>query len=111
MKKEYRRRKVSSAMKKYVEFVLCRDMIPYRYEEKDDYYYFYVASSNKRFTEVVEDALCEKQREEGGMDIPVYSFQTTENEAKMKRLRILNKTNSYMLLKGKSVKLFNEKYN
>ena len=60
---ESRVRKVSSVMKPYIVLVLKRDGIPFVYTKVEDDYVFTIQISNRRFTEVLEDALCEKQRE------------------------------------------------
>lgn len=79
-------RKVSSVMKPYIEFVLKRDEIPYKMKRKSDCWLFQMDISNRRFTEVLEDALCEKQRSRYISHIPVYSFRTLMNREKLGRL-------------------------
>lgn len=101
-----KKRKVSSAMKPYIEFVLKRDGIPYEAERESDYWMFTMSISNRRFTEVLEDALCEKQRNQYKSRIPVYSFRTLKNRDKLERLMCLNQKRGYHILKQDETKYF-----
>ena len=55
--------------------------------------------SNRRFTEVVEDAKCEKQRHEQNSGVPVYSYRTLKNKGKHKWLLALNGKRGFHVLK------------
>lgn len=101
-----KKRKVSSAMKPYIEFVLKRDRIPYEAKRESDYWMFTMSISNRRFTEVLEDALCEKQRNQYKSRIPVYSFRTLKNRDKLERLMCLNQKRGYHILKQDETKYF-----
>lgn len=93
-----KKRKVSSAMEPYVRFVLQRDKIPFSVEQNGNDYLFAIPVSSRRFTEVIEDALCEKQRESYLSRIPVYSARTLKNREKLKRLMRLNNRQGYHVL-------------
>lgn len=90
---------VSMVMKPYVSFVLKRDHIPYQCEPDKENYKFWIPISNRRFTEVLEDALCEKQRRETWSKTPVYSLRTLRNSQKMKRLIHLNGRKGFRILR------------
>ena len=57
-----RTRKVSSAMEPYIKFVLERDGIPYQMEKRPDFWLFQLDIRNRRFTEVLVEAICGKHR-------------------------------------------------
>ena len=99
-------RKVSSVMKPYIIFVLQRDEIPYICCKEKNCYYFFMSISNRRFTEVLEDALCEKQRENYISRTPVYSYRTLMNRQKLHRLQTLNKRKGYHVLKADEKRYF-----
>lgn len=101
-----RRRKVSSAMKPYIAYVLERDKIPYQTKEMSGFWLFQMDITNRRFTEVLEDALCEKQRNKYISRIPVYSFRTLMNSEKLERLMKLNQRRGYHILKQDELKYF-----
>ena len=82
---------VSDEMLPYVLAVLERDNIFYRVDKNQ----VTVPLSGNQFHIVVEDAACEKERRY----IPVYSFRTLQNKEKFARLRRLNKTPAFHLLK------------
>lgn len=103
---ESRVRKVSSVMKPYIVLVLKRDGIPFVYTKVEDDYVFTIQISNRRFTEVLEDALCEKQRERYISRIPVYSYRTLMNQSKLQRLQKLNNRSGYHVLKADEEKYF-----
>ena len=88
MNKEIRKKiKVSQFMWPYVQFVLLRDEISYEVKEKQtNTLLLSFGGSGKRFTEVLEDALCEKQRVESASNVPVYSYRTIRDHKKRLRL-------------------------
>lgn len=96
---EDKRRKVSSVMEPYIKFVLKRDHIPAHSWKEGDHYIFAMNISSRRFTEVLEDALCEKQREKYLSNTPVYSYRTLKNPEKLRRLMELNNRRGYHILK------------
>lgn len=97
--------KVSKEMREYVEKVLNRDGIPYQFDDEGTS--VKVPVSGNRFHIVVEDALCEKQRHDCSPHIPVYSYHTLMNQNKLKRLRTINKTNGFIILKKDRRRYFN----
>lgn len=96
---------VSREMKEYVEQVLKRDDIPYQFTESGNS--VTVPLSGNRFHIVVEDALCEKQRHDCSPHIPVYSYRTLMNRDKLNRLRTINKTNGFIILRKDRRRYFN----
>ena len=87
MKEKIRAFNVSDGIKPYLERVMQRDCIPYRFKENN---VIETPLSGNAFHIVIEDALCEKQR--GDIrDIPVYSYRTITNPKKFKRLREINR--------------------
>ena len=91
-------RKVSRVMCPYVKEVLKRDCIPYTVSKTENGYLFDMPLKNKEFTVVLEDALCEKQRDTTICRIPVYSVRTYKNKPKFERLRKLNGNNGFRIL-------------
>ena len=91
-------RKVSRVMCPYVKEVLRRDCIPYTVTKTDEGYLFDIPLKNKEFTVVLEDALCEKQRDKTMCRIPVYSLRTYKNKKKFERLRKLNGKKGFRIL-------------
>ena len=88
-------RKVSAFMLPYVEFVLKRDNIPYAVEGISNE--VVTNLSSRQFTVVVNDALCEVQRQEAATKCPVYSLKTLRNKEKFARLQRLNGTNAFRI--------------
>lgn len=94
MKERVRAFNVSEGIKPYLERVMQRDRIPYRFTENN---IIETCISGNAFHIAVEDALCEKERGDV-RDIPVYSYRTITNPRKFKRLREINKMNSFKIL-------------
>lgn len=92
-------RKASFVMEPYIESVLQRDQIPYQRKRKEDHTEFWLDISNRRFREVVEDALCEKQRMESCSKTPVYSMRTIRNREKRNRLALFYGKKGFHILK------------
>jgi len=101
-----KKRKVSSAMEPYVRFVLQRDEIAFSVEKNGNDYFFTIPVSSRRFTEVIEDALCEKQRDCYLSRTPVYSARTLKNREKLKRLMRLNNRQGYHVLAADQEKYY-----
>ncbi len=82
---------VSLAIWPYMKNVLERDDIIYSVHYINHEKLLLDANiSARRFTEVMEDTLCEKQRETTRSKVPVYSYRTLKNKDKRKRLINLN---------------------
>ena len=92
---ETRKRKSSEVMLPYIISVLKRDEIPYEVEKGC---IISAPISNRGFTEILEDALCEKQRDETECKIPVYSYRTIRNPEKFSRLKKLNGKKGFHVL-------------
>lgn len=97
--------KVSKEMREYVEQVLKRDKIPYQFDNEGTS--VIVPVSGNRFHIVVEDALCEKQRHDCSPHIPVYSYRTLMNQNKLNKLRTINKTRGFIVLRKDRRRYFN----
>ena len=89
--------KTSKAMMPYIIAVLQRDHIPFEIRPGEKI--FLPETSNRGFTIVLEDALCEKQRENTQNKLPVYSYRTIRNPKKLERLRKLNGRRGFHYLK------------
>lgn len=94
MKENYRAFNVSEGIKPYLERVMQRDRIPYAFRENN---MIETTLSGNAFHIAIEDALCEMERGDS-RDIPVYSFRTITNPKKFRRLREINKMNSFKIL-------------
>ena len=94
-------KRLGHEMWKYMKMVLDRDGIEYEYDEKTGE--VHSGMSARRFKEALEDAFCEKQRDETpDGSIPVYSLKTLHNPEKLRRLKKLNGTGCFVVL-GKDV--------
>lgn len=93
--------KVSDVMWPYVHKVLERDGYSnMSFKSTNDGIILEVEGmSNRRFSEVVEDAKCEKQKHEQSSGIPVYSYRTLKNKRKRKRLFALNGKRGFHVLR------------
>lgn len=69
-------RKVSCFMKPYIEEVFIRDEIAYEFIPYENGFMCRTELSKSGFTEALEDAFCEIQKEESCSNIPVYSLRT-----------------------------------
>lgn len=92
--------RISDVMWPYIKTVLIRDgYTNIRTLTVNDGSYLDIDGiSNRRFSEIMEDAQCEKQRCEGNPDIPVYSYRTLKNRAKRNRLFRINKRHGFHVL-------------
>ena len=96
---------VSSVMLPHVQTVLVRDHISYQIKQEciskgeESVRLLLPETSNREFTVILEDALCEKQREETQSKIPVYSYRTLRNLEKRNRLMSLNGMKSFHILR------------
>ena len=93
--------RVSNVMWPYVHKVLARD----GYSDmsfqttKNGIFLEVDGMSNRRFSEVIEDAKCEKQRHEQNSGIPVYSYRTLKNKGKRNRLFAMNGKRGFHVLR------------
>lgn len=88
--------KVSLVIWPYIKKVLIRDGIAYSVNSLNNKtILLHAGISARRFTEVLEDALCEKQRETTNSKIPVYSYRTLKNKDKRKRLIQVNEKSGF----------------
>lgn len=91
---------VSNVMLPHVQKVLIRDRIPYQIIKQEETVRLLLPeTSNRGFTVILEDALCEKQREETESKIPVYSYRTLRNLEKRNRLMNLNGMKAFHILR------------
>ena len=83
----------------HIQTVLKRDNIAFDFKQaEENKYTLLFDGSSRRFTEVLEDALCEKQRVENHSRIPVYSYRTLRNENKRQRLMKLNGRKGFVVI-------------
>lgn len=70
-----------------VKHVCERDKYPYDIIDEDDTSITVdITVAEELMDELEEDALCEKQRQETGSKLPVYSYRTLVNKEKRDRL-------------------------
>ena len=91
-------RKISCFMKPYIEEVFIRDEIAYEFIPYENGFMCRTELSKTGFTEALEDAFCEIQKEESCSNIPVYSLRTLQNKEKLNRLMRMNKRNGFHIL-------------
>lgn len=92
---------VSPVMYPYVVNVLKRDHINHTFQKDSDRNCYYLKGvSKKQFTVILEDALCEKQRNQTISKIPVYSYRTLKDKKKRNRLMALNRRKGFHILKA-----------
>lgn len=88
-----------------VKFVCNRDSIPYTVIEDNDE--SVTVEINARIDELEileEDALCEKQRNDAGSQIPVYSYHTLRNPEKKERLMKFYRRKGFIVYKSDAEK-------
>lgn len=92
-------RKVSPALLPFVEDVCQRDGIPIleKEYEKGKKCLISVPVGSRRFTELIVDAKCEKQRFESD-GLPVLSYRTVKNTPKRRRILEACGTNAFHIL-------------
>jgi hypothetical protein len=91
---------VFKGKKDLVERIFQRDEIPYEIfpdPKRDGAFILEADIGRGRWEEILEDVACEIQR--GDSPIPVYGRRTMANPKKFARLRELNKTGCFFLLK------------
>lgn len=83
-------RAVSKEMTPYVIWTLERDRIPFTYKQiegEEPYTEFRTCISSRRFSNVVEDAICERERRESPTpEIPILSYRAAANPTRMRKL-------------------------
>lgn len=101
-------RKVSKELHPYVVWVLERDGIPYFAKDMGEYTEFCLEGvSSRRFTNVVEDAKCEKERRESNTpNIPVLSYRAAMNTRRMKKLLDFYRADCFVICKGDEQKYY-----
>lgn len=84
----------------FIKKVCERDQIPFKVDgETDDMVEVSITCSEDRLLEVLEDAMCERQRDETTAKIPVYSYRTLKNKEKLHRLQALNGKKGFHVLR------------
>lgn len=99
-------RKVSKELHPYVVWVLERDEIPYSAKDMGGYMEFSLDGiSSRRFSNVIEDAKCEKERREGPTpNIPVLSYRAAMNTERMRKLLNFYGKHCFVILKNEEQK-------
>lgn len=92
--------KYSKALWPFIEQVCARDQISIRGKSiENDMVEAELICSADRSMEVLEDAMCEEQRDTTVSKIPVYSYNTLKNKEKLHRLMKLNGKHGFHVLK------------
>lgn len=92
-----------------VKFVCERDHIPYTIKESsNDYVLVEIKAKINELEILEEDAMCEKQRNDAGSKIPVYSYNTLKNPQKKERLMKFYKRKGFVVYKPDKQKCSNE---
>ena len=101
-------RKVSKELHPYVTWVLERDEIPYSVRDMGGYMEFSLDGiSSRRFSNVIEDAKCEKEQREGPTPgIPVLSYRAAMNTERMKKLLNFYGTHCFVIMAGEEQKYY-----
>lgn len=86
--------------KKYIKFVLERDHITYEIIAKGEGELLLEIPDNTNVEELMEDILCEQQRDHTESKIPVYSYRTLLNKDKRDRLMKYYGKRGFHVLKG-----------
>ena len=77
---------INGVLRKYVETICRRDCIPYAITTVECGEISLEISTQVNVDELLEDALCEQQRDQTNAKLPVYSFRTLRNKEKLERL-------------------------
>lgn len=101
-------RKVSKELHPCVAWVLERDGIPYSAQDMGGYMEIQTEGvSSRRFSNVVEDAKCEKERRESLIpDIPVLSYRAAMNPERMVSLLNSYGANCFVICEGEEQRYF-----
>ena len=84
----------------FIRKICERDQIPFTVNgETEDMVEVSITCSEDRLLEVLEDAMCERQRDETAAKIPLYSYRTLKNKEKLHRLQALNGKKGFHVLK------------
>ncbi|MGN0485540.1 MAG: hypothetical protein ACI4HI_18530 [Lachnospiraceae bacterium] len=98
-------RKIEKNIYPYMTRVLKRDGIKFSVKEQPNYYEVESDITSRRFNALIEDAKCEKQRENSSCpDIPVVSYKTAINPEKVARILSEFHTDCFVLLKSDETK-------
>ena len=83
-----------------MKFVCDRDKVPYAIDEETESFIIVDITAKIDELEILEeDAMCEKQRNDAGSKIPVYSFRTLKNPEKKERLMKFYKRKGFIVYK------------
>ncbi|MCC2255959.1 hypothetical protein LKD70_16325 [Ruminococcus sp. CLA-AA-H200] len=104
-------KRVSNVMWPYIRDVMIRDSLDYsaRTGTDDTVSLMIPGISNRRFSELLEDAKCEKQRKETESEIPVYSYRTLKDKKKRDRMFRLNGKRCFHVLRDDACKCIRER--
>ena len=102
-------RKVSKELYPYVVWVLERDGLSYSAKDMGGYAEFCLKGvSSRRFTNVIEDAKCEKERRESPTpNVPVLSYRAAMNTQRMKKLLDFYEADCFAICEGDEQKYYN----
>lgn len=105
-------RTVSRELSPYVAWVLERDGIPYTFKDIQgigQYTEFQMDTSSRRFRNIVEDAVCEKERRASPTpDIPVLTYRAALNPVRMRALLAFYGTDCFVVLGTDQKKYFHK---
>ena len=94
-------RRVNKELYPYVSRVLKKDGIQYSVIERPDFYEVVTGIASRRFNVIIEDAKCEEERECSACpDIPVVSYKTAINPAKVAKIMKEFNADCFVLLRS-----------
>ena len=77
---------ISEGLTKYVKIICQRDHIPHTITTVEDGKFSLKIPTQVNADELLEDVLCEQQRDQTNAKIPVYSYRTLSDKEKLERL-------------------------
>lgn len=105
-------RTVSRELSPYVAWVLERDGIPYTFKDIHgigQYTEFQMDISSRRFRNIMEDAVCEKERRASPTpDIPILTYRAALNPVRMRALLTFYDMNCFVVLGTDQKKYFHK---
>ncbi len=99
-----KKRKISAFLLPYMEAVLKRDDLPYEVVREGKDIFILVNVSARKFSEILEDALCIVQQEKSPSKVQVFSLKTIMNDDKRSRLMKNSGKKSYQILRADMAK-------
>ncbi len=91
---------VSNRMLPYFEKICRRDKLSFISVGQNEYgVCVRMNVPNRRFKEVIEDCMCEIEKETYRSNIPVYSLRTLKDSNKLRNLMKINGKRSFHILK------------